>query len=82
MMIIDNVFELGQILYLKTDKEQQPAILTGIHILPIGLVYRISMGLEESIHYECELSPIENVALKINNQCKPPHPIKEYVYEP
>lgn len=68
MLIIENKFELGQIVYLKTDPDQQARQVTNITVLPgpksgIALTYQLSHGHQASDHYEIEIST-ERDALK------------------
>lgn len=66
-MIIESACNLGDIVYLKTDKEQLPRIITGIIIRPSGCGYYLSCGVGESLHYDFEFSYEENVILKTGN---------------
>lgn len=58
MMIIDNKFNIGDIVYLKTDMEQRERMVTCISIRPTGISYAISCDTEESWHYDIELSTV------------------------
>lgn len=56
-MVIDNKFDIGQIVYLKTDEDQLPRIITGLTIRGNNvLVYCLSSGTSESWHYDFEIS--------------------------
>jgi len=56
-MIIDNQFELGEEVYLKTDEEQRKRIITGIKIdCTGGIWYELSLGTNVSNHYAVEIS--------------------------
>lgn len=69
MMVVDNKFEIGQIVYLKTDPEQLPRIITGIMIAPTAaLVYWTSMGMVEGRHYDIEISATKDVNYACTNQ--------------
>lgn len=64
-MIIDNKFNIGDMLYLVTDEEQKLRICTAIKISPNSqILYEMSYGSSTSNHYEFELSKEENVLLK------------------
>ena len=68
MMIIENKFEIGDMVYLKTDPDQLIQIIVAIHVFKSGeLMYKIASGSEVSIHYEFELSDTINEQLKIDN---------------
>lgn len=62
-MIIENKFEIGEIVYLKTDKEQSERLITQITISPAGLRYCASMGSADTWHYEIELSSEKNILI-------------------
>lgn len=64
MMVIDNRYTFGDIVYLKTDPEQSPRMVTQIRVSPDGLYYDVSMGTIQSSHYDCELSLEPNIVLK------------------
>lgn len=55
-MVIDNEFQLGQTVYLKTDMEQLPRMVTLIQVNPLGHLYYLSCGPISSWHYEIEIS--------------------------
>lgn len=61
MIVIENKFEIGQIVYLKTDEDQCARIITGIHIRPTGITYSLAVGDEETPHYEVEITEQKNV---------------------
>lgn len=65
MMLIDNVFDLGQMVYLKTDKEQYPRIVTAFIVSSNGIIYQLCAGQEASNHYAMEISVEQNVLLKV-----------------
>lgn len=49
-------FEIGETVYLKTDTEQHPRIITGINITENGVIFRIMFVTTESWHYGFEMS--------------------------
>lgn len=55
-MVIDNKYNLGDIVYLITDEEQEKRIVTQIKLFPGGLIYQLAIGNEHSEHYEIEIS--------------------------
>lgn len=61
MMVIENKFEVGDIVYLKTDTEQCDRLVTGLIIRPIGILYYLSLGPSETLHYEMEITDDKNV---------------------
>ncbi len=47
----------GDIVYLKTDKEQLPRIITAIKICGDGgIIYSMNQGTQETYHYDIEFS--------------------------
>jgi hypothetical protein len=67
-MHINNQFELGEIIYLKTEVEQLPRIIIGIQICADGgLIYKCSQGTEVDWHYEIEMSDTLDILLKTSN---------------
>jgi hypothetical protein len=66
MMVIDNKYELGDEVYLKTDSEQQLRIVTAIHVHPAGqIIYQLSCGTTSSEHYDFEMSKEVNELIKV-----------------
>jgi hypothetical protein len=66
MMVIDNKFSIGQIVYLVTDSEQLKRIVSRIIVTPTGLVYELNSGVVQSSHYDFEISDEINVLVKTN----------------
>lgn len=65
MIILNNQFDLGEMVYIKTDPEQLPRIITAIMTrVDGGLSYQLSQGEIYSFQYEVEISRDINVALK------------------
>lgn len=63
-MKINTTYNLGDILYHKTDPEQLPGIVVGIVINPGSISYILSFAGEESEHFELELSEEMDVIIK------------------
>ena len=66
-MVIDNVFEIADIVYLKMDKEQLARMVTGILIGPNGLTYRIANGISDTWQLQIELSKEKDFILTTTN---------------
>lgn len=60
---------IGDYVYLKTDIEQYKRIVTGYTVRDSSekVVYLLSLGTEETSHYECEISKEQDVVLKTTN---------------
>lgn len=65
MMLVDNKFEIGQTVYLKTDSEQYPRIVTRLSVTANGITYSISSGVIESWHYDFEISEEKDVLINL-----------------
>jgi hypothetical protein len=67
MMILENKYDFEQIVYLKTDPEQLPRIVTRMTINKGGLIsYALNSGPMESYHYEFEISQEKNVLINLD----------------
>lgn len=65
-MIIENKFEMGDLVYLKTDDEQRRRLITGIKVCPDNsLLYELICGTIQSCHYDFEIATEEDVAIKV-----------------
>lgn len=58
-------YTFGNIVYLKTDNEQLPRMVTGIYLTPNGFIYYLSNGESESKHYDIEITSNVNQSLKL-----------------
>lgn len=66
-MTINNRFNIGQEVYLKTDPDQLKRIICQIAITPgAALIYQLALASQNSWHYEIEISATEDQLLKIN----------------
>lgn len=62
-----NKYNLGQIVFLTTDTEQLPRIITSITFNLSGLYYTLVQGINSTTHYEQEISPEIDILSKFNN---------------
>jgi len=67
MMVIDNKYKIGDIVYLKTDIEQKKRIVTRIYISSNGLVYELCCGDDMSNSYDIEISKEKDVIITTTN---------------
>ncbi|MBO0947303.1 hypothetical protein [Fibrella forsythiae] len=58
---------MKQIVYLVTDKEQLPRMVTAIKVTPDCLLYELSQAQNMSTHYDFEISPKLDVMLSTTN---------------
>jgi hypothetical protein len=62
-MNIANEFDLGEMVYLRTDPDQNMLVVTTIAISPGGLLYKLAIGTNESWHYGIEISREKDILL-------------------
>jgi hypothetical protein len=60
-MMLQSKYDLGQIVYLKTDKEQCARMVISISFRPTGVIYELNYGSVSSWHYEIEVSDEKDV---------------------
>jgi hypothetical protein len=56
MMVIDNIFDIGDVVYLITDHEQEARIVTHLIVTGGDVQYNLSCGLTLTTHYGIEIS--------------------------
>ena len=61
MAVITLKHDLGNIVYLKTDKEQLKRMIVQISIMPNGLMYELGCNGNSSFHYDFEFSNEKDV---------------------
>lgn len=66
-MMIDNKFDFGETVYLKTDREQLPRIVFCMKVYKNEIIYELACGASVSAHYEFEISKEVNVLLQTTN---------------
>ena len=65
-MVIDNKYEIGQIVYLATDKEQLPMMILSFEVFKDGeIMYKLGTGTTTTYHYDFEFSDKENELIKV-----------------
>lgn len=65
-MTINPKFKIGQSVYLKTDEDQKLRIVTGLLIRPNTVLYRVSFRVEETDHYDFELTEEKDLLKKFD----------------
>lgn len=64
MMVIENKYEIGDTVYLKTDADQLSRIIVGIKIFKQGeIMYELVSGTIQSSHYDFEISAEKTLQL-------------------
>lgn len=66
-MKITTLYDIEDIVYLKTDGEQKERMITCIKITPGAHIYYLSCGEEETIHYEIEISLDKDILKTLNS---------------
>ena len=61
--ILDNKFEIGDTVYLKTDPDQLPRIVFSFEVTANETLYKLACGTGNSVHYEFEISITKNVLI-------------------
>jgi len=60
-MVIENKFDIGDIVYLQTDTDQVGRMVTRILVEKTCIMYQLIAGVVASDHYEFEISADKNV---------------------
>ena len=60
-MKVETKFDIGQTVYLITDKEQLERIVTGIYIRHGSHLYDVSNSVNMSAHYDYEMSDEKDI---------------------
>ena len=66
-MVIENKYNIGDIVYLVTDEEQLERMVFAIIVFKSELLYKLCCGTHTSDHYDFEMSKKINVLKKINS---------------
>lgn len=67
MMVIENKFNFGDIVYLKTDPDQRPRIVTTFSVGVSSILYELSCGTITSWHRDFEMTAEKDVLLTTTN---------------
>jgi hypothetical protein len=65
-MSINPEFELLEIVYLKTDIQQLPRIITAYRVSPNGIMYLLSQGAHSDYFYAGEMTKEKDVILSFS----------------
>jgi hypothetical protein len=60
-MQLNPIYKLGDIVYLKTDKEQLERMVTGYNVRNTNIAYYLSAGITETMHYSFEISKDKDI---------------------
>lgn len=65
--IINVKYEIGEVAYLKTDRDQTPRIVYCYKIFNKEIMYELACGIQVSAHYEFEMSKAIDVLMSTTN---------------
>jgi hypothetical protein len=63
-IVIDNKWDIGDTVYLKTDKEQLPRIIFRFIVYRNEILYELATGTINSSHYDFEISSDKNILIE------------------
>lgn len=67
-MKIFNDYNIGEVVFLKTDKEQSERIVVMIQVFgPNDISYELRCGTSSSIHFGCEITREKDILLTLTN---------------
>lgn len=61
------LYNIGDLVYLRTDPDQSPRMVTGILINEATTKYGLNRGVEESWHYPIEIAKDRNILMQITS---------------
>lgn len=65
---IDLSYDVGEIVILKTDKDQSKRIVKSVWLMQTGIQYELSLGNSNSWHYDFEISKEPDLVAKFESQ--------------
>src|SRR5690606_29246249 len=60
-------YDLGEMVFLKHDPDQNERMITSIEVTPQGIIYYLSCGVSETKHYEMELTLDKDIVKSTSN---------------
>ena len=67
MRLSETKFEIGQTVYLVTDKDQEARMVYGFEITQGCILYMLCIGITTSKHFDFEISETEDVLKATTN---------------
>lgn len=67
MRMIDPEYQIGDIVYIKTDREQLPRMVYCYKVYLDSIVYELACGTITSCHYAFELSKEQNILISVTS---------------
>jgi len=65
-IVTDNKYNIGDTVYLVTDKEQLPRVVYCFLVYRQEIIYRLASGIVTSDHYDFEISDTKNILVDVN----------------
>lgn len=65
---VDLAFDVGAVVYLKTDEDQKKRIVYSIEIKQTGVLYGLAQGNTTSWHFDFEISETADIKLKTSDK--------------
>lgn len=67
MITVDNKFDIGQTVFLKTDPDQKERVVFALEVTQGDTLYKLASGTEISTHYHFEILAEKNVLAGLTN---------------
>jgi len=64
MIILENKYNIGDVVYLKTDPDQFERIVIAFCWTPDRITYGLMCGTESTYHYDYEITVVKNEVIK------------------
>lgn len=66
MITVDNKYGVGDIVYLRTDKDQLQRIVYAIKVTKADIIYELCQGTTTSSHYDFEITTEKDVLIELS----------------
>lgn len=63
MITVDNKYNIGDVVFLKTDPEQKERLVFALEVTARDTLYKLACGTEISTHYHFETQTEKNVLI-------------------
>lgn len=63
MLVLEPKYDIGQIVYLKTDSSQSERIVFCYRVYQKEILYELAFGASTSCHYDFEISEEKNLVI-------------------
>lgn len=66
--VVDNIYEIGELVYLKTDPEQLQRMVICLIVNKYDMLYELQSGTTSSRHYDFEIDKEKNVLINTTTE--------------